>query len=133
MKISLLREHLEDHYTIGKMYIDNKIFCDTLEDKVRIGQAKVYGQTAIPYGKYRVVLTMSNRFKKVMPLLLNVEGFEGIRIHAGNTDADTHGCILLGENTEKGKVLNSRKYAVALTEIIRLVIQRGEEVYIEIL
>ncbi len=133
MKLSLHREFLGENYTIGRLYIDNKIFCDTLEDKVRIGQAKVYGQTAIPYGKYKVVMTMSNRFKKIMPLLLKVEGFEGIRIHGGNTAEDTLGCILLGENSVKGKVLNSRYYAIKLNEAIIAALKDKQEITIEIL
>lgn len=118
MKLTLKRFHFAETYTIGKLFIDNVPFCDVLEDVVRDknkdgdlqdeGEAKVYGQTAIPYGTYKVVLTMSNRFKTLLPLLIDVPDFEGIRIHAGNTSEDTHGCLLVGENKEKGKVLNSK-------------------------
>lgn len=120
MELTLKRIAKKDTYTIGKLYVDGEYFCDTLEDKDRgltssmpledIKKAKVYGQTAIPSGKYQVTMNMSSRFKKVMPLLLNVPGFDGIRIHSGNTAADTQGCILLGQNKVVGKVINSRIY-----------------------
>lgn len=120
MELTLKRIAKKDTYTIGKLYVDDEYFCDTLEDKDRgltsdmpledIKKVKVYGQTAIPIGRYQVVMNMSTRFKKVMPLLLNVPGFDGIRIHSGNTAADTQGCILLGQNKVVGKVINSRIY-----------------------
>ena len=105
-------------YCIGRLYIDGVYFCDTLEDTDRglddvmteqeILSKKIYGQTAIPTGIYRVILNYSPKYKKVMPLLLNVKGYSGIRIHSGNTDKDTLGCILVGENKVVGKVINSR-------------------------
>lgn len=120
MELTLKRIAKKDTYTIGKLYVDGEYFCDTLEDKDRgltsdmsledIKKVKVYGQTAIPLGRYRVTMNMSSRFKKVMPLLLYVPGFDGIRIHSGNTAADTQGCILLGQNKVVGKVINSRIY-----------------------
>lgn len=82
--------------TIGDLSLNNEFFCFTLEDTARYQGEKVKGKTAIPEGVYNVELTMSNRFKKVMPLLLNVEGFTGIRIHKGNYPEDTDGCILVG-------------------------------------
>lgn len=101
-------------YTIGRMYINGVRFCDTLEPPVRDMQAdgsgKVAGKTAIPAGEYYVQITQSQRFRRLLPLLLNVPHFSGVRIHAGNTVADTQGCILVGENKQVGKVLNSRKY-----------------------
>ena len=120
MELTLKRIAKKDTYTIGKLYVDGEYFCDTLEDKDRgltsdmslkdIKKIKVYGQTAIPSGRYRVTMNMSSRFKKVVSLLLNVPGFDGIRIHSGNTAADTQGCILLGQNKVVGKVINSRIY-----------------------
>lgn len=109
MKFILRRIALEQTYTIGKIYAENAFpFCDTLEDKVRPDGVKVYGETAIPAGKYKMVITWSNRFKRKLPLLLNVPGFEGIRIHPGNTAVDTHGCILVGINDVKGRVSQSK-------------------------
>lgn len=108
MKLELKRLYFKDTYTIGKLYVDGDYLCDTLEDKHRPDGEKVYGETCIPEGVYRVILNYSNRFKRIMPLLLNVLNFIGIRIHCGNTDADTLGCILVGENKIKGKLINSR-------------------------
>jgi hypothetical protein len=117
-KIKIIRKFFGTDYTIGRLFIDDKQICDTLEDTVRDknndgdlndpGETKIFGKTAIPRGTYRMIINHSNHFNCDMPLLLNVVGFEGIRIHPGNTAEDTEGCILLGFNTEKGKVINSR-------------------------
>ena len=134
MRITVQRRYLGEAYTIGTMFINGDYFCDTLEDKVREfgenGEGKVYGQTAIPYGKYRVILTYSPKFKRELPLLLNVPYFEGIRIHRGNTDQDSSGCLLLGENKVKGKVINSTQYEVELVKRIREAISHNEEIWI---
>ena len=106
MKLELKRIAYKETYTIGKLYIDGIYFADTLEDKVR--DIKIKDKTAIPCGTYKVQITYSNRFKKMMPLLLNVPGFEGIRIHNGNSESDTSGCILVGQNKVKGKLVNSK-------------------------
>lgn len=128
-------------YTIGKMYIDGDYFCDTLEDRVRDlnkngkfdnGETKVAGETAIPYGRYQVVVNMSPRFKRELPRLLNVPNFEGILIHRGNTDKDSSGCILVGENKVKGKVINSTPYEQKLVSILKDVQSKGEEIWITI-
>lgn len=117
MKLTLKRIALRSTYTIGRLYVDGNYFCDTLEDTVRDlnkngkfdnGEKKVYAKTAIPYGTYEIKWTYSPRFKKYTPQLMNVPSFAGIRIHAGNTSADTEGCLLLGQNKKVGMVLNSR-------------------------
>ena len=118
MELLLKRHTFKPTYTIGKLFLNSKYFCDVIEDTVRdlnmdgdlddSGEGKIYGKTAIPYGRYEVKLTMSNRFKKVLPILIGVKGFEGIRIHNGNTEQDSLGCLIVGENKEVGKVLNSR-------------------------
>lgn len=118
MILTLDRKYKLPTYTIGKLYIDEEYFCDTLEDKDRgltddmtvseISSIKIKKETAIPTGTYKVTITYSNRFKKNMPLINDVKGFEGIRIHSGNTDKDTEGCILVGFNKIKGNVINSR-------------------------
>ena len=131
MKLRLERVAKKNTYTIGKLYINDSYFCDTLEDVVRPDGVRVFGQTAIPIGVYEVAITMSNRFKKLMPLLLNVPMFDGIRIHSGNTDADTYGCILVGKNTEIGKLTNSRFYAETLTRKL-ISVSKTEKIYIEI-
>lgn len=117
MKLTLQRVALRKNYTIGKLHIDGVYFCDTLEDVVREPGVKVYGQTAIPAGVYKMVLSYSQRFKRVLPLLLNVPMFEGIRIHGGTTDTDTHGCLLVGINEVKGKLLKSQ---ITLAKLIVL-------------
>lgn len=114
MTLILERVYKKPAYTIGKLYINDLYFCDTLEDVVRDiaadGSGKVYGATAIPAGQYEVKLTYSPRFKRVLPLLCNVPFFTGVRIHAGNTANDTEGCILVGKNRVVGKVLDSRMW-----------------------
>lgn len=91
-------------YTIGKLYIDGEYFCDTMEPPVRLIKPK-----AIPLGKYKVIINHSNKFNKQLPLLLNVEGFEGIRIHNGSYPEDSLGCILVGRNkTSKGHPLQKQ-------------------------
>lgn len=106
MKITIIRKEFTDYSTIGEMLIDEEKFCFTLEDAVR--EIKIPKQTAIHYGSYEVITNYSDRFKKVMPLLLNVPGFEGVRIHNGNTDKDTEGCILLGYTKQKNFIGNSK-------------------------
>ena len=118
MTLTLDRKYKLPTYTIGKLYIDGEYFCDTLEDKDRgltdsmtvseISKIKIKKETAIPTGTYKVTITYSNRFKKNMPLINDVKGFEGIRIHNGNNSQDTEGCVLVGFNKVKGNVINSR-------------------------
>ena len=129
MLINIKRIAKKDNYTIGKMYIDNEWFCDTLEDTDRglsndmsdddVKKIKVYGKTAIPIGTYKVVLTYSPKFKRILPLIENVIGFSGIRIHSGNTANDTDGCVLVGLNTIVGKVTNSKATMIRLMDKIK--------------
>ena len=135
MKLTLKRIALRPTYTIGKLYIDDAYFCDTLEDTVRDtnksgkfdnGEQKVKGKTAIPYGTYEIKWTYSPRFKKYTPQLMNVPSFEGIRVHAGNTSADTEGCLILGENKQVGKVLNSRATINKFYPIIKKACSNGK-------
>lgn len=134
MELILKRKYRTPDYTIGKLYVDGKYFCDTLEDKVRdlTKENKVPGQTAIPAGRYDVVVNISPRFKRKLPRLLNVPGFEGILIHRGNSAKDTSGCILVGENKEKGKVIDSTRYELRLTEMIERVQADGKQIAIQI-
>lgn len=116
--MTLVRIANRPTYCIGKLYIDGVYFCDTIEDTDRglddsmsvkevLGR-KIKGQTAIPTGTYTVEITYSPKYKRMMPLLLNVKGYSGIRIHSGNTSKDTEGCLLVGKNTKVGMVTDSR-------------------------
>ena len=128
MRLTVLRIANKPTYTIGKLYIDGCYFCDVLEDTDRgldddlkeseILKMTVKGQTAIPTGTYPVKITYSPKYKKNMPLIENVKGYSGIRIHSGNTHKDTEGCVLVGKNKEVGKVLESRKTYNALYKIL---------------
>ena len=129
MKLLLTRTAKRPTYTIGKLYIDGEYFCDTLEDTDRglrqdmplseIKRIKVANETAIPTGTYDVIVNMSPKFGRMLPRLLNVHGFDGVLIHRGNTDKDTSGCILVGENKVVGKVINSTTYENVLVEILK--------------
>lgn len=131
MKLTVRRLELTGQSTIGRLAVDGVDFCWTLEDVVRTGP-KVYGQTAIPAGTYDVRLTMSNRFKRVLPLLLNVPGFEGVRIHPGNTAADTDGCILVGLGHADDRITDSRAAFDALFARLQAADARGESISLEI-
>jgi len=107
MKIEVKRLHRTDNSTIGELTIDGKFECYTLEDIER--DVKIKGETAIPKGTYKVIINQSNRFKKLLPLLIGVPNFEGVRIHAGNSNHDTEGCILVGQNRSVDYITKSRK------------------------
>lgn len=140
MRLTLKRIANRKDYCIGKLYINGKYFCDTLEDVDRglddsmteeeIKEKKVYGKTAIPTGIYTVLLTYSPKYKKVMPLINNVKGYSGIRIHSGNTAKDTLGCLLVGKNTQVGMVTDSRNTYNALYK--RLLQKGSNKITIEI-
>ena len=141
MKLRLERKYFKETYTIGNLYINGSFFSNTLEDKNRDvnkngkfdnDETKVYGETCIPFGTYKIILTMSPKFKRELPRLLNVPSFEGVLIHRGNTAKDSAGCILIGENKAVGKVLNSTPYEERLVKIMKNAISRGEEITIEI-
>ena len=142
MKLELKRIAKKDKYTIGHLYIDGKFFCDTLEDPDRgltstmnlteIKAKKIKGDTAIPTGTYKITLDVVSpnysNFSKYpyvkfcggkMPRLLNIPGYEGVLIHAGNTQKDTEGCLLVGLNKVVGKVINSQVTWKKLYEILQ--------------
>ena len=143
MRILLQRHALKAGYTIGRMEINGRYFCDTLEDTDRglseemseaeIAARKVKGATAIPTGTYRIDMqTRSPRFGRVLPRLISVKGYAGVLIHSGNTADDTEGCILVGENRERGKVLNSRDTLEHLLAFLRAAQAEGEEIELTI-
>lgn len=142
MELLLERKYLKSNYTIGRLYINNKFFCNTLEDCVRdinkngifdCGEFKIKGHTAIPYGEYEIKVTYSPKFKRELPLLLNVPHFEGIRIHRGNTQDDSSGCLLVGENKKKGMVINSTIYEEKITKLIKNAQNKNEKITIKII
>ena len=141
MELTLTRTELTPTYTIGKLYINGVAICDTLEDPVRDlnkngvfdnGEKKEYGNTAIPYGTYTVKLMHSPKYGAIMPRLLNVNSFEGILIHPGNTTKDTLGCILLGKSTGKGTLINSRLMFDEVFAILKKTVKTNESITITI-
>jgi len=140
VRLSLQREHSVNDATIGALYVNGTFQCFTLEDQVRelpgvpVAEWKVPGKTAIPAGEYKVTVDFSNRFQRNMLHVLNVPGFQGIRIHAGNTSADTEGCILVG-NTKSGanSIGNSRDALKELQPIVEAAISAGEDVFLQVL
>jgi hypothetical protein len=136
--LTVLRNPSENGATVSEMLLDGVPECFVLEDEIRevegvpVSQWKVKGASAIPAGKYRVVLTMSNRFKKVLPELLEVPGFSGVRIHAGNDKDDTEGCLLVGQERGSETVTRSRDAMVELMAALTGVVEQGESVWIEI-
>lgn len=136
MKLKVVRDmSSEEHGTYGKLYINNVLECHTLEDydrRLEDNGKKVDGQTCIPRGEYKVIIDWSNRFKKEMLHILDVPQFAGVRIHAGNTNADTEGCILLGTGRANGWLLNSRAAVNRVFDRVAVALDRGEEVTIEV-
>ena len=119
MELTLNRIFLGSSATIGELYVDREHIADTLEDRVRPEGEKVYGKTAIPEGTYEMVLSYSPRFKKILPEILNVPNFTGIRIHCGNSSADSSGCILVGTwDGEKEDWISDSK--IAFNELMSL-------------
>lgn len=146
MELRLHRIARKREYTIGRLYVDNIYVCDTLEDRDRLyfGHGKIKGQTAIPCGRFEVLLNnYSPRFgakepykslaNGCVPLIKDVPGFSGVRIHIGNTAADTDGCPLVGRNTVVGKVMESRATYIRLwKEWLAPARVRGEKVWITV-
>lgn len=153
MKITIDRKWKKDTYTIGRLYVNGILFCNTLEDKDRglkqtdsltsIRSKKIYGETAIPTGVYKIDMeTASPKYSAVkwykdlckgkMPRLKNVPGFEGVLIHPGNTALDTLGCILVGKNTVVGKLTESKDVFAKLYKQMKAAYDKKEEIIIEI-
>lgn len=142
MEIRVKRIARKDGYTIGRMSLNNEYFCDTLEDTDRglnsamsvdeILSKKRKGITAIPIGEYDVILTFSPKFKRVLPLLLNVPGYQYIRVHHGNLPSSTDGCLLVGENKVKGQIINSRATLERLMSVLLECEKKKEKVTITI-
>lgn len=154
MELKIQRKYKKDAYTIGNLYVNGEWFCNTCEDKDRglkssmsleeIKKIKVYGETAIPAGKYIVRMDIvSPKYSAYswyrtncgggrMPRLETVKGYSGILIHPGNTALDSYGCILVGFNRQKGKVLDSRATFLSLWKILDAARKRNETIYLTI-
>jgi len=143
MELLLKRKFKGGNYTIGDLYVDGRLFCNTIEDVARSlparcpdtsrGQSctckeKVYAMTAIPAGTYRITFEYSPKYKRRMPYLHDVPHFLGILIHWGNTEKDSAGCIIVGKNTVKGKVLESK----ATFQQLYALIEKEKEITIQI-
>ena len=129
MELKVLRKELTARSTIGELHVDGKFECFTLEDAVR--PVKIKGVTAIPAGVYEVVVNFSQRFRRPLPLLLGVPNYDGVRIHAGNTDADTEGCLLVGKTKAADFIGGSRAAFDALFPKLQRAAMR-EKIFIEI-
>lgn len=149
MEITVDRKYKKENYTIGLLSIDGELVCNTLEDRDRglddsmtlqeINRRKVKGKTAIPTGRYEIVLFWSSKRKNAryardgkIPMLTRVRGFSYIEIHSGNTENDTEGCILCGKNDVKGMVTNSVHWTTVVCNRIYEAFDRNEKVYITI-
>jgi hypothetical protein len=132
MVIKVIRETYTEDTTVGVVLVDGKFFGYCLEDVVRGTGIKVHGKTAIPAGRYEVIVNQSNRFKREMPLLLNVTNFEGIRIHGGNTHEDTEGCLLIAKNRVSNDRIQGSLESV-ITGFIKFDASKGIKSYVEIL
>lgn len=153
MELLLHRKWRKDTYSIGLLYINGEYFCDTIEDKDRnlyqgmseeeIRAKKVYGETAIPYGRYKISMhrkspkySQRKQYQKCggyLPYLSKVPGFDGVLIHIGNFSKDSAGCVLVGKNTVKGAVMNSTYWFWKLYDILKKADERGEEIWITIM
>lgn len=152
MELTLDRKWRKDTYSIGRLFINGQFFSNTIEDKDRnlyqgmaleeIKRIKVYGETAIPYGRYRISMkrkspkySQKKQYEKCggyLPYLRDVPGFSGVLIHIGNWASDSAGCILVGENKVKGGVVNSTLWFWKLYDILKAADDRGEEIWITI-
>lgn len=132
MKLTLTRKNFSSDSTIGELAINGKFECYTLEDVVRPNGVKIYGETAIPAGNYKVDITFSPRFKTMLPLLIDVPNFIGIRIHPGNSAGDTDGCILVGQTRSTDFIGNSRAAFNALFAQLQAAKAAGEDIAITV-
>lgn len=137
MKLEIKRRIFTDTSTVGSFFIDGERICDSLEDCDRFLEvdgkaAKIPGKTAIPRGEYKVEITWSNRFSKYMMQVMDVPHFDGIRIHAGNTSADTEGCPLLGNAVDEWTVVNSRVNVQKVFDRVKRALDAKENVHLVI-
>jgi len=135
IKLTLIRDILGEEFTLGRMYVNGQLLGQTCEDKdrhIEDGEDKVYGTSAIPRGLYKVSLSFSHRFQRVLPEIHDVPKFSGVRIHGGNTAADTLGCVLLGSIRTANGVKNCAGVMGRLISILEDAENSGEDVTLEI-
>lgn len=145
LELYIIRKYFKSDYTIGDFKVDREFKCNTLEDPVRElndinhdgdfddeGEGKIYGETAIPCGRYRVLFTYSMKLKRSLPILQNVPGYTGIRIHGGRIAKHSLGCPLVGENKVKGELINYKYWEKVISDIVRNAINSGKQVWITI-
>ncbi len=142
MELKLTRKTFTDESTIGDLYIDDVWNCYMLEDKDRnlstdmstddITKIKVFGKTAIPRGRYQIIINFSNHFQKNLPLLLNVPCWEGVRIHSGNTAADTEGCLITGSAKSANQVQQSKVAFAHILPQLQLALANNDKIFITI-
>jgi len=137
VRLTLDRTDYGDNSTLGKLYVDGQFQCVTLEDEIEVNGQKRDGQTCIPDGLYQIVITWSPKFKRSLPLILNVPNFDGIRIHPGNDAGDTRGCILVGQNVtliqDAPFLLHSAAAFQELYPKLLAALQRGETLDLEVM
>lgn len=136
MHLTLVRDILQPERTLGLLSIDGVFNCCAIEDAVRPDGVKIPGKTAIPYGRYQVKLTTSARFGRLLPILIGDAAFEtawkGVRIHRGNTEADTEGCIIVGRRRNATRMIASGAAEIDLVERMRRAVSRGEAITLDI-
>lgn len=142
MEIFLIRGNFNDEYTEGRLFIGGAYICDTIEDCDRgldngmpeevILKKKVYGKTAIPVGRYKVTIDWSNKFQKNLIRILNVKGYDGIRMHSLNEASQSLGCIGVGKKTSDGWIGESRKTYSIIHKIVEEALRQGDRVYLTI-
>lgn len=145
LELEILRKYYKPTYTIGKFSVDSKCLCDSIEDPIRDlndynhdgdyddeGEGKIYGKTAIPCGRYRVLFTYSMKLKRSLPILQNVPGYSGIRIHGGKNADWSEGCPCVGENKLPGELINYKYWEKVISDMVRNAINSGKYVWITI-
>lgn len=142
IELELNRIYFSPTYTIGKLFVDGVLWCDSIEDVNRdlnkdgdlndLNEGKVMHKTCIPFNRYEVIVNISKRFKRILPRLLNVPHFDGILIHNGINETSSSGCIIIGENTTKGKITNSTFWMNKLTDFLIMEQKKGNRIFITI-
>ena len=145
LELKILRRYFKKGYTIGRFFVNDRSLCDTIEDPIRElndynhdgdfddpGEGKIYGRTAIPAGRYKVKFTYSPKLKRKLPLLSQVPGFSGIRIHGLKNAKWSEGCPGVGENKKPGELVNYKYWETIICQLVEKTIKEGREIFITI-